>query len=102
MSFWDPWGIASTTYHAVTGAPTAAERRAAQNAMQSQINFYKNQTEITNQEINEKRAQEATEKRRVEEKQIRALRGSHGVGGLMDSPDIGPTDQNDLSNKLGG
>ena len=65
---------------------------------------YRKQSEITKQEIANARAQEDYQKRRIEEKQIRALRAGHrgigiAVGGASSSPD---SSLGGGSDKLGG
>ena len=93
MGHWyDPWGVASDIYHAVTGAPTASQRRDAQRLMNEQMKAYRQQTEITRQEIARKRDSEAVEKRRVEEKQIRSLRRNYRSQSLMGTADMGQAD----------
>jgi len=95
MSRWyDPFGVASSTYHAVTGAPTAQEKRAQANAVNAQVNAYKEQTRMAQEEINAKRGEMAVEKRRVQEKQIRSLRRSFRPAGFLNTG-------GDINNTLG-
>lgn len=98
MSRWyDPWGISSETYHLVTHAPTAAEKRVQMNAIQDQVKFYKDQTAIAESETARKRDEMSAEKRRINEKQIRALRRSSRPSGFMEA---GRGDE--LNTQLGG
>jgi hypothetical protein len=90
----DPFGTVSDAYHAVTGTPTASDKRDAAALANAQIQAYKDATDLTRQGIEEARKQRETERRRIEEKQIRGLRNRSGRGGLMSS-------QSDSSNKLG-
>lgn len=69
--------------HKVTGTPTAAEKRDSARMVNDQIKAYKEQTEITRQGIAEAKAQRDIERRRVEEKQIRGLRGRSRASGLI-------------------
>lgn len=94
----DPFGIASTVYHAATGAPTAAEKRSQAALAQAQIDAYKKQTQIADDAISAARDQEAVEKRRINEKQIRSLRRNYRPAGFLDSNDA-TGDQ--LQNTLG-
>lgn len=82
-------------YHAVTGTPTAADRRRMNQAMNEQINFYKQQTSIAQNEIARKRDEQLAEKRRIEEKQIRSLRRNFRPAGFLESG------TGDLADKLG-
>lgn len=83
------------------GIPTADERRKSQQMINEQIKAYKDQTEITRQEINRKKGEEAVEKRRVEEKQIRALRRNYRSSGRGMLGSSGSAEQ-DMTTKLGG
>ena len=83
--WYDPWGIASTTYHTVTGAPTAKEKRAQARQVNDQIKAYSEQTRIAKEELDQKRASAAAEKRRINEKQIRALRGSYRSKSILNA-----------------
>lgn len=108
MSFWETVGLgaledfATDIYHKVTGIPTEDEKRNQQRMISDQIKAYQEQTELTRQELNTKREEVAAEKRRVNEKQIRALRRNYsgaGMGGFLGSQ---PSDQSGMSSKLGG
>lgn len=93
--------------HNITGIPTADEKRNIQRQVADQIKAYKDQTAITEQQINETRAEKAVEKRRINEKQIRSLRNNYRpAGGFLNnqgqaqsSPGIGGSGP--LPNKLG-
>lgn len=91
----DPGGIISDVWHGVTGSPTAKQMRAQMNLANEQMNLYREQTRIAQEELDRKRDEMASEKRRVEEKQVRALRRNFRPAGFLDN-------QDDLSNKLGG
>lgn len=92
------WDKTTDVLHEVTGIPTASEKRTATQQMNDQIKAYKDQTEITRQETERKQGETQAAKRQVEQKQIRALRGTYRSQGLMNAA----TSQNDMSNKLGG
>jgi hypothetical protein len=95
----DPGGLVSDAYHAVTGAPTEDMKRNMQKQITSQVQAYRDQTELTRNEVNAKNAEIEAAKRQVEEKQIRALRRNYSAQGLLGTQS---TDQPDMSNKLGG
>jgi predicted XRE-type DNA-binding protein len=102
MSFigdlWDDIGdIGGSVWHGITGTPSEADKRAARQSMQAQIDFYKQQTEMEQSEIARKQGEQLAEKRRVEEKQIRSLRRNFRPAGFLDTPNGG-----DVSDKLGG
>lgn len=93
------WDKATDIGHAITGIPTADEKRNQQKMIRDQINAYRQQTEITKQEINRKKDEEMAQKRRIEEKQIRGLRRNYRPQGFLGG---GNTDQQDMNSKLGG
>ena len=95
----DIWDKATDFAHTVTGIPTADQSRNNQKTMNDQIKAYKDQTEITKQELAQKKGQEVAEKRRVEEKQIRSLRRSYRSSGFLGNPSSGAAD---MSSQLGG
>lgn len=86
QKFLDPWGIASTTYHAVTGTPTADEKRNAARAVSEQVDAYKKQTELSQEMIAEKKDQEQVEKRRLDDKFVSSIRNRRS-GGFLGSGD---------------
>lgn len=79
----DPGGISSDVYHAVTGAPTASEKRGQARLMNEQIQAYKDQTALQTKAFNEAKQQREIEKRRVEEKQIRGMRNRSRAAGFL-------------------
>lgn len=95
------WDAATDLYHEFTGIPTADEKRNQQRAINDQIQAYKEQTELTRKELDQKRSEEAAEKRRIEEKQIRALRRNYrsAGSGLLG---MGESANEDMSSTLGG
>ena len=110
MSLWnyvtDPFGtldkvndIGTDVWHGATGIPTEDAKRNTAKAMSDQIQAYKDQTEMTRNELNSKRDEVNAQKRRVEEKQIRALRRNRGVQGFLGSDQ---QSQPGMSAKLGG
>ena len=67
----------------------------------AQIKAYQDQTALARQQLDEARSQTQAEKRRVEEKQIRALRRNYraqGAGMLG----VGSPASQDMTDKLGG
>lgn len=91
--------FATDAFHKVTGMPTEDEKRNQQRMMSDQIKAYREQTEITRKEVETKRNEQAVQKRRIEEKQIRALRRNYRSGGILGTQ---PSTQPDMSSKLGG
>lgn len=69
-----------------------------QKQMNDQVKAYKEQTELTRQELARKKDEEAVEKRRVDEKQIRALRRNYRPGSMLGSQ---ASSQPDMNAKLG-
>lgn len=88
--------MAGGIFNKMTGNPSAADKRAQAAMVNAQLQAYRDATELTQNEINRKRGEEAVEKRRIEEKQIRGLRNSYRPAGFLDAGD------SELSNKLGG
>jgi hypothetical protein len=86
----------------ILGRPSAAEKREQANVINDQIQAYKNQTEITQRELQSKQAEQAAEKRRINEKQIRTLRNSYrpNISGFLNNQALGVG--SGLNNKLGG
>lgn len=86
MSIWGKiTDVVSDIAHGITGLPTAKERRSQQNMMSEQIKAYREQTRIAKDEIDRKRGEEAIEKRRINEKQIRSLRRNFRPAGFLDT-----------------
>ena len=97
----DVWDKVTDVAHEVSGVPTADEKRNAKRMVTDQIKAYKEQTELLRAETDRKRGEEASEKRRVEEKQIRSLRRNYrgvNTGMLGANPAATP----DMTTKLGG
>lgn len=95
-------------FNKITGRPNADERRTQQYALNDQVKAYKDQTALTQQQINETRAQQDVTKRQINEKQIRALRNNYRpAGGFLNNqggaaPAPGSLGNNPgLPNKLG-
>lgn len=65
------------------GAPSAKERAEQQRLMNEQISAYKQQTEIAKQEMNVAKDAQQAEKRRIQEKQIRAIRRNASSRGFL-------------------
>jgi len=91
------------TVNKILNRTPEAEKRAQQYAVNDQIKAYKEATEISRQQLEETKAQRDVEKRRVQEKQIRSLRGQYRpAGGFLDnqqSSSLG--NESSLPNKLG-
>lgn len=63
-----------------------------------EIKQYKKQTELARQELNKIRDQQATEKRRINEKQIRSLRNNYRPRSLF----AAANNEEGMSDQLGG
>jgi len=83
----------------ILGIPDADEKRRQQAAMNDQIKAYRDQTELSRQELNKAKDAQSTEQRRIQEKQIRALRRNYRPAGILTAAS---SSQNDMSTKLGG
>lgn len=88
-------------FNAITGRQSAADRREQDRLVNDQIKAYQDQTALARQQLDEARAATAAEKRRVEEKQIRALRRNYRSAsvGLLG---VGSPASQDMTSKLGG
>src|ERR1700691_1323085 len=82
-------GEAADAARGFIGLPTNADREAQQRAMNAQIQAYREQTELTRQELARTRNETSAQKRRVEEKQIRALRRNYRSQRLLGSSTSG-------------
>ena len=69
-----------------------------QDLMEQQMRAYREQTELTREEINRKRNEQASEKRRIQEKQIRSLRRNYRPAGMLG---VGAPASEDMSSQLG-
>lgn len=96
----DVWDTVTDIGHAVTGIPTAEDRRNAKNAIRDQVDAMRRQTEIAEEQLRAMKDQKDAEKRRMNEKQVRSLRRTYGAGGFLDQPIS--VDSTPLSTKLGG
>lgn len=68
-------------FNKVIGRESSADKRTQMQAIYAQTQAYKDQTAITQKQIDDTRAQEDVQKRKIEEKQIRALRGGFRPAG---------------------
>lgn len=97
------WDAITDFGHNVTGIPTADDRRNAAKAMNAQVNAYKEQSEITRKQIAEAKNEQAIEKRRIDEKQVRSLRRNYRPQGIMSAGNnLTPQSDPGMSAKLGG
>lgn len=72
-------------YNRITHNPSAAERRAQASQIAEQVDAYKQQTELSKQELNATRDQQVAEKRKINEKQIRSLRNKFRPAGFLNN-----------------
>lgn len=93
------FGFIGDVFSRLTGGPTAAQRKKQKEEMNAQIRAYQQQTEITKKELAAKKDQEDAEKRRIEEKQIRALRRNNRAQGFLGTTQ---EQQPGITEKLGG
>lgn len=68
--------------------------------IQGQIDAYKEQTRIANEQMNASRESQKAEERKIQEKQIRSLRRNYRSQGILGSGNS--SNQADMSAKLGG
>lgn len=80
------WDLTTDVLHAVSGVPTADEKRNAARMVSDQINAYKQQTQLADEMISQKRDQELAEKRRLDEKFVSSIRARRS-GGFLGSGD---------------
>lgn len=83
----------------LTGGMTAHEKTKQKRQMNKQIQEYNQQMELTKKQLAETKAQNDAEKRRVQEKQIRALRRTNRAQGFLG---ITQEQEPGMSDKLGG
>jgi hypothetical protein len=70
-----------------TGRESAADKRLQMQSIAQQTDAYKAQTALDQQQINDARASQDVQKRKIEEKQIRALRNNYrSPGGYLGTP----------------
>jgi hypothetical protein len=73
--------------------------RQQRDMVNAQIKAYQDQTNLAKQQLDEARNATQAEKRRVEEKQIRALRRNYRAAGMLGT---GAAASEDMNQKLGG
>lgn len=81
------------------GLPTGKERKQQQQMLNEQISAYKQQTELSRQELNRAKDEQASENRRIQEKQIRTIRRNSSLRGFLGSS--GNESEPGMSSKLG-
>lgn len=113
MPWYDPFGtlkatekVGSKVFHKITGTPTSKEKRDQASQIKEQVDAYKKQTEIAAQELAAIKDQKDTEKRKINEKQIRSLRSNYRPsGGFLNNQGLSAPNNNaaqvGVSNKLG-
>jgi hypothetical protein len=102
---------AEGVFNSVTGRPSQDDLRNQRYAINDQIKAYKDQTALSEKAIADAAAEKKVVKRQIQEKQIRALRGSYRApstnGGFLNSQSSGTPApaavgaSPGLSNKLG-
>lgn len=91
-------------FNKITGRMSEDDKRNQQYAINDQIKAYKDATALSTQQLNDTRAEQNVEKRKINEKQIRSLRNNfRPAGGFLNnsanSSSLGGS--NPLPNKLG-
>ena len=90
-------------FNKITGRPSAAQTRASQQQITDQVKAYQDQTALEKQQLDEARASQDVEKRRIQEKQIRSMRRNYSApnsgSGLLGQ---GQPAASDINNQLGG
>jgi hypothetical protein len=74
-----PFKMGKGILDSLTGQPSSAEKK----LMKEQMQAYRDQSELTKNEINRAKDEQVAEKRRIQEKQIRALRGRASSRGFL-------------------
>lgn len=88
-------------FNKITGRASDDEKRNQQYAINDQIKAYKEATDLTNQALATKQSEMDVEKRRVNEKQIRALRNNFRSSGGFLNNQSSATGDAALPTKLG-
>lgn len=92
------WNKVVDTLEGALGIPTTHEKNLMNEQAFHQMEAYKEQTRLTQGEIDRAREEKSAEKRRIEEKQIRALRRNFRPAGFLNNAQ-GPA--TGVGNKLG-
>lgn len=90
-----PFNVGKSILGAITGGGGNDDMR---RMMNEQMKAYKNQTELTRKELERTRGEADAQKRRIQEKQIRALRRNYRPQGLLG---VGEPASSDMSSSLG-
>lgn len=93
------WDINTDILHAVTGVPTASQKRDQASMVSNQVKAYKQQTELSNQVVMQAKQQQNTDRRRMSEKIVASMRR------MRSSPSTFGQEQQqsgDLATTLGG
>lgn len=98
MSAWQRWKDWWSDVDEGLGLPSSRQRENAKKLANEQMQNYKQQTELTKQELARKRDEQVAEKRRVEAKQIRSLRHNYRSQGMLGNSG----GAQDMNEKLGG
>ncbi len=95
--------ISGGLFNKITGRPSAAQTRAQQQQITDQVKAYQDQTALEKQQLDDARASQDVEKRRIQEKQIRNMRRSYSApragSGLLGQ---GQPVTQDINQQLGG
>lgn len=83
------WDITTDVLHSVTGLPTADQKRNAARMVTDQMNAYKKQTELAQSVTEQARQERLMNKRRLDEKQVAAIRGRFAPSGFLGQSDPG-------------
>ena len=103
MSMWGDWKQSweeADERLGLKNSTTKHKEAAMKSELNDQINAYKEQTRIAKEETDRKRGEQAAEKRRINEKQIRTLRRNYRPAGFLNNAASAPT--GDLTQNLGG
>jgi len=92
----EPVHAAQDLFKKATGQPSDKEVKKQKQLMNEQISAYKEQTELSKQELNKAKDSQAAEQRRIQEKQIRSVRRQSSMRGFLGSSSGG-----ELDSKLG-
>jgi hypothetical protein len=92
-----PYELGKGLFDKITGRPDKDQQK----LMNEQMKAYKEQSALTRDELNRVKDEQVAEKRRIQEKQIRALRGRSSSRGFLGTTSPEATTPG-TSTKLGG
>lgn len=83
------WDINTDILHAISGVPTAAQKREQSALVSNQMKAYKQQTEISNQAVMQAKEQQNADRRRMSEKVVASMRRMRSSPSVMNEQQPG-------------